>query len=215
LSKIEAMRQERQQGVSLPSRSINLVTGGEELIPKAAYDDFCARFPGVRPYVNSVMTQDVRDGLVERMRDGNYLHVAAMKVGVPLNTVKHWLRQAEALPGTIYSIFRDDLNEAIADAEGEMVQSVREAAKAGPSYWTAAAWWLERTKPDQYAQVAVVKNRVEHEVQQFMRHLEHNLPPDIFKMVVQAALKGNTRMEPEPMETIEVDSTPALPEAAR
>ncbi len=211
LAEMDAERR-RLLGGKLPSVRINLITGLEEALCREEILDFKERFPGVDPYIHTPMAPDVRKAIVECVRAGNYVHVACMKAGVTKATVDRWLQMADRLPGTVYSAFRDDLNEAIADAEIAMVETIRKAA-GKEQYWTAAAWWLERTKPDQYAQKAVVKHQVEREVQELLRHLERNLPPDVFKMVIEAIVTDNPRVEAEEIEALDVPAHPALPES--
>lgn len=69
--------------------------------------------------------------------------------GVHRATLMDWLargREGEAP----YADFLDRVKEAEAKAEAQMVECVR-IAGLDPKHWTAAAWWLERTRPNDYA----------------------------------------------------------------
>lgn len=49
-----------------------------------------------------------------------------------------------------YADFLDRVREAEGKAEAEMVACIRTAA-LDPKYWQAAAWWLERLRPTDWA----------------------------------------------------------------
>lgn len=88
--------------------------------------------------------------LIELVRKGNFIHVSAMQAGVNVGTVYN-LRSNYARGKIRNGRIKAQLiklKKAQADAETVMVAKVREG-KAG---WQGGAWWLERTKPDRYAQ---------------------------------------------------------------
>jgi transcriptional regulator with XRE-family HTH domain len=86
---------------------------------------------------------------VDAVRQGLSRTAVAAKTGVSRATLMDWLargRDGEAP----YADFLDRVREAEAEAEAAMVAAVRTAA-VDPKHWMAAAWWLERSRPADWA----------------------------------------------------------------
>lgn len=87
--------------------------------------------------------------IVDAVAEGASRTVAAAKGGIDRSTLLGWLargRDGEAP----YDDFLLRVKKAEAEAEEAMVVCVRMAAM-NPKNWTAAAWWLERCRPLDYA----------------------------------------------------------------
>jgi len=84
------------------------------------------------------LTRIVAEAIISSVRRGNFVSPAAEAAGVARNTVSQWKRKAESLIEPYYSFF-EGVKLAIAEAEQETVQELREHAD-----WRAKAWWLER-----------------------------------------------------------------------
>lgn len=78
------------------------------------------------------------DAVLEALRRGNNRRAAAHVAGIAKSTLYDWLKEPT---------LSDAIKKAESDAEAEMVEIVRRAAK---KTWTAAAWWLERKNPRQW-----------------------------------------------------------------
>jgi hypothetical protein len=98
--------------------------------------------------------------LLEALESGNYVETACLYANLAPSTVYRWLqrgnnekkRQASGqTPDPIESQYVE-LCEAVEKARAEAivanVAAVQQAARSGT--WQAAAWWLERTMPNQF-----------------------------------------------------------------
>jgi hypothetical protein len=79
--------------------------------------------------------------LLEALRAGNTRNAACHYAGITRETLGEWIAR--------FSDFSDGVQKAEADAEVRMVAQIARAANEGT--WQAAAWWLERRRPDDYA----------------------------------------------------------------
>lgn len=111
--------------------------------------------------------------LITALRAGNYFEHACAYAGIASSTAYRWLergrreQQSQAdgnKPNNIeqhYLELCETIEKARADAIVGNVAIIQNAAKAGT--WQAAAWWLERTMPNQFgrqlkAEVTTVDN---------------------------------------------------------
>jgi len=106
------------------------------------------------------LTAEVQEEILRGIRAGAYPEVAAQRVGVSRTAFYEWMqrgRQArKAGEGGLYADFADAVEEAKGHAETKAVAVV---LKAADKSWRAAAWWLERTRPQRYRP----RQTVEHE----------------------------------------------------
>jgi hypothetical protein len=110
----------------------------------------------------------VRKAILDAVKAGNRLTVAAARAGISKPLLHQWLllagkcRQLVDLGDTVpvalrpYVRFLAQIEKAEAEAELRSVEIIRKAAENGQ--WTAAAWWLERTNPEGWAK----RERHEH-----------------------------------------------------
>lgn len=87
--------------------------------------------------------------VVDAIAKGLSRTAAAAKARVHRATLMDWLARGRDGEQP-YADFLDRVKEAEAKAEEAMVDCVRGAA-LDPKYWQAAAWWLERCRPADYA----------------------------------------------------------------
>jgi transposase len=80
------------------------------------------------------------DRICAALTAGNTRRAAAVYGGIGENTFGDWMRR--------FRDFRDAIEKAEAEAEVRAVAQIAQAAQSGT--WTAAAWWLERRRPDDY-----------------------------------------------------------------
>ena len=92
----------------------------------------------------TILSSDLQDEVVKRIRAGNYIKVACQAVGIGVSTYFEWLKKGEEGKQP-YAEF----TEAIKKAESEAhVNYVAIVASHAPTQWQAAAWWLERRFPE-------------------------------------------------------------------
>ena len=90
--------------------------------------------------------------LLTALRNGHTDKEAAIFAGVSPGVLYGWLREGiDASEGTLAHDFYKSVELAKTEALDEFLQSIRRAS--GRS-WQAAAWWLERRKPEVYGKKA-------------------------------------------------------------
>jgi len=89
-----------------------------------------------RPTKYSIETEEK---ICNALRAGNTQKVSALYAGIDETTFYRWMQN--------YASFASAIKKAEADAEVSAVAIIK---KAMPETWQAAAWWLERRKPDDY-----------------------------------------------------------------
>ena len=101
---------------------------------------------GHRP---SKLTPAVHHAIVESVRAGTPIIHAAAAAGVTsTSTIYQWIAKGGKDPASPYAAFARDIKSAEADA---VAKNVRIVLQAGEKSWQAAAWWLERTHPEEFA----------------------------------------------------------------
>lgn len=95
----------------------------------------------------SKATDARKDALLNALRAGNTRQAAAAFAEISRMTFYRWLESD--------ATFRDSVEKAEADAEVRFASHVARAATNGT--WQAAAWWLERRRPADFA----LRSRVE------------------------------------------------------
>lgn len=93
------------------------------------------------------LTPEVHKRIVDMVRAGNYPEVAAQAAGIPPRTYYDWMARGDE-GREPYSQFSQGVKEAQAAAESHAVTTIRKAAMDGT--WQAAAWFLERSKPERW-----------------------------------------------------------------
>lgn len=103
-----------------------------------------------------LLSPQLADSLVEAIRAGVPIEVAARAAGVSHETIYEWIRSAQrgtwhagvaVEPATLKIIvaFAERVARAQAEREAEAVQRIREYTDVkGNTDWRAEAWWLER-----------------------------------------------------------------------
>lgn len=85
--------------------------------------------------------------IIDALAGGGTRRAAAAAAKVHVSTLQDWLARGRA--GEVpFSDFSDRVRWAEAEAEMIMVGAIRKAALSGS--WQAAAWWLERRRPERY-----------------------------------------------------------------
>lgn len=95
------------------------------------------------------LTPELHEAIVAQIERGVDLATAAASEGIDPAEAHHWYL-AGADPESVYALFRADVRQAAARAEGEAVASLLNAAKGGDS--ASAIRFLERRFPERWAQ---------------------------------------------------------------
>lgn len=98
----------------------------------------------------SELTPQVREKLVQALAIGNYRGDAARFAGIDPTTLSRWMRRGREEPQGPFAELRDAVLDAEAKAKVMALGCVTKAIRDGD--WKAAAWYLERKHPHQYAE---------------------------------------------------------------
>lgn len=90
----------------------------------------------------------IQKPLLDRIRAGTPIRQACASVGLPQATFYDWMKRGEVATSGQHKEFYESVEKAKADAVIESVLVIRKAAKDN---WQAAAWFLERCHPDEFA----------------------------------------------------------------
>ena len=101
--------------------------------------------PAGRP---TALTPEVQARVCEAIAAGNTRHDAAGYAGVGTSTLNHWLTRGRKARRGPYRQFLEAVKRAEA---GAVVRNVAIIQKAANKTWQAAAWWLERKNPQDWA----------------------------------------------------------------
>jgi transposase len=93
------------------------------------------------------LTPEVREQVVELVRQLNYAETAAGCAGIGKSTYYRWMKRGEDEESGPYREFKDAVRLAEAEAEMKALAMVRDAA---PRDWRAATWFLERRFPHRW-----------------------------------------------------------------
>jgi hypothetical protein len=134
------------------------------------------------------LTPDVARTIVAAVRNGNYRTTAAALAGVHRSTLYVW-EQREDEP---YATFTRELQAAEAEAESELLESIRNAMPSipgeggrGADPWQSRAWILERRWPKRWA--SRVRTAVTEEIDAFTDRLQKRLDDETFRKVLDAS----------------------------
>ena len=147
-----------------------------------------------RPKLDPATTQRV----VDLIRAGNYLEVAATAAGIHRSTLYRWLRHGRDQKRGRYRKFLSQVEKAQAEGESRDVALI---AKAASEDWRAAAWRLERKAPRRYG--PRVQLAVQQELDAVLGRLEKGLPPETYEKVLQLIAAEDEDVEPPPAGNLE------------
>ena len=101
------------------------------------------------PMAKFKLTYQLVEKAVELKRQGlNDCDIAAA-IGVCKQTFSKWINHPET---KVQRELAEQLKKAESDYRATLLNTIRDAALAKNSFWTAAAWLLERKYPDEYSQ---------------------------------------------------------------
>jgi transposase-like protein len=93
------------------------------------------------------LTPQVQERIIQAVRGGNYVEVAARYAGIDKAQFYRWLERGEREKAGKFRDFRNAIKDAEAAAEAEAVAQVRLAARDS---WQAGMTWLERKFPERW-----------------------------------------------------------------
>jgi hypothetical protein len=121
-------------------------TGASTIRQQRPMDDSRGRRRAGRP---TLLEPGRREVLLEGIRSGQRVHVAARMAGLSPKTLDEWLRRGrgqDSRPATtLYSQLVDEVETARAHAEARAVELLHKAARRNPRY---LIWVLENLHPD-------------------------------------------------------------------
>lgn len=132
------------------------------------------------------LTDEQRALIVERVRQGNYLEMAAVAAGLDPELVDAYMRMGEE-PGSPYADFRASVLKAQALAECDRVAML---LSTDDPKWIA--WWLERIDPARWSQR--VREAIEEDRREGISRLvglESQIGRETLRLVL-GALAGRT-----------------------
>ncbi len=129
-----------------------------------------------RPKLEPVVTQRI----VDLIRAGNFLEVAATAAGIHKSTLHRWLRQGRTQVRGRYRKFLAAVEKAQAESESRDVALI---AKAASTDWRAAAWRLERKIPRRYG--PRVQLSVQQELDSVLDRLKDGLEAGEYTKVLE------------------------------
>ena len=101
--------------------------------------------------LNSELTKNI----CENIKNGIPFKYACKLCGISKSTFYNWYNKGKKADEGIFKEFYDEVENAKAEAVKYNVDIIRNAAENG--YWRAAAWWLERTCPEEFGVKKEVK----------------------------------------------------------
>lgn len=129
----------------------------------------------------SKFTPEARKAIVNSLKAGDFLEVAAAKAGVSARTAHEWMKRGgRGEKG--YAEFLTDVEAANAHAESAYRGILNKAASEGT--WQAAAWVMERRFPQRWQ--LKVREGVENEHRAFIEALRGELTSAEFGRVCEA-----------------------------
>jgi len=131
------------------------------------------------------MTPQRTEAILLGLRKGLSRTIAAEAVGIDRETIRNWAARSVS--------FRGQLAQAEAEGESMLVGIVLgAAAKRLPNTWQAAAWLLERTRPERYGQRARLEVSVDIQEEIRIMAAELGMAPESVSAEVDAFLRSRS-----------------------
>ena len=140
------------------------------------------------------LDEDTTQRIVDLVRAGNYLEVAALAAGIHKTTLHRWLRLGRDQKRGRYRKFVEVVERAQGESEARDVALI---AKQAPTDWRAAAWRLERKSPRRYGQKVQIS--VEEELEGVVDRLKAGLDAATYEKVLEI-LSSDDPLPPGPLD---------------
>lgn len=152
------------------------------------------------------LTPELTEEICKAIEVGNYLETAAEAAGITVRTVYNWIDRGRTGEEP-YAAFFHAVTRARASGEMNLVTTLLEGDGKGESFGQAraAAFMLERTRPDKYAQRVNVK--VRDAVEEVLECVRRVCSPEDFARVLEELSRrdsgeeapGDSVAEPAPV----------------
>lgn len=120
--------------------------------------------------------------MVEALRQGNHLEVAAAIGGLTRDEVYRWMKRGLSDPDGECGEFARGVRAAMAEAEARSVQVIAAAAELD---WKAAAWMLERRAPSRWGKPSQETVNLASERQRMLERLQGALSEQEYMKVLE------------------------------
>lgn len=97
---------------------------------------------------NRKLTDEVQETIVESLENGLSIAAACGRARIAKSTFYDWYNKGAEKKSGKYRDFHDAVDNAKDVAQSNFENII--ASAAGKGTWQAAAWWLERRRPDMY-----------------------------------------------------------------
>jgi hypothetical protein len=98
---------------------------------------------------NGKYTEEIAQKIAELVTLGTPAKYAAIACGISEPTFYRWLDE--------YDSFKNRIQQMRGQAIADRIATLKKASE-DPKHWTAAAWWLERQEPEEFALKQPPKN---------------------------------------------------------
>ena len=133
------------------------------------------------------LTDALSARIILTIRAGNYLETAAAVNGIGESTLHSWLEKGRR-GRRPYVEFLESVEKARAASEAAALKVIKDAM---PENWQAAAWYLERSRPDRWGKRIDLRIQREHILEDTRRlAVERGLDPDVAVKEVEVLLLG-------------------------
>ena len=129
-----------------------------------------------RPKLDPALAQRI----VDLIRAGNYLEVAATAAGIHRSTLHRWMRHGRDQHRGRFRRFLTAVEKAQAEAESRDVALI---ARAASEDWRAAAWRLERKQPRRYGPRVAIS--VQQELDSVLERLKNGMEAPVYEKVLE------------------------------
>lgn len=130
------------------------------------------------------LTAEVAETICSALKEGAYVETAAQAAGIHVDSLYYWLDRG--LKGEEpYAAFSEAVMRARAEAELDLMRTVRDGDEKGVSFGPAraSAFLLERTRPNKFAQR--INMKVETAVQEVLEVVRGICSPEDFASICE------------------------------
>lgn len=111
----------------------------------------------------SKLTKETQANICKLIRAGVPYKHAAKAAGISEATFYAWMKMGREKSRGKYPEFLESVKKAEAESVAEAVARIRKSAEKS---WQAAAWWLERRHPEDFAKREYTESKVEAKVEE-------------------------------------------------
>ena len=116
------------------------------------------------------ITPEIIELIKGYLEEGNYDLIAAQAAGITRQTFYNWIRRGKMDKEGIYFDFYTMVEKSKSEGEVNLIATIK---KASNRTWTAAAWILERSRPERWALHKAKENAVEFWKQELLTMLKN------------------------------------------